>query len=104
MLLCPVRYKGEVIGVLRGAYLAEEYSKVVNIDYLKNCFEQGIAEVNIDYWESFLADRQMCIRQSFIMTKDYDTDDIIVMVVSREITEQVQKQREQTQALQDALM
>ena len=44
------------------------------------------------------------MRQSFIMTKDYDTDDIMVMVVSKEITEQVQKQREQTQALQDALM
>lgn len=38
------------------------------------------------------------------MTKDYDTDDIMVMVISKEITEQVQKQREQTQALQDALM
>lgn len=38
------------------------------------------------------------------MTQDYDTGDIMVMVVSKEITEQVQKQREQTQALQDALM
>lgn len=83
---------------------AEEYGKIVNIDYLKNSFEQGIAEVNIDYWESSLADRQMCIRQTFIMTTDYDTNDIIVMVVSKDITEQVQKQREQTQALQDALM
>ena len=46
----------------------------------------------------------MCVRQSFIMTRDNDTDDIMVMVLSREITEQVQKQREQTQALQDALM
>ena len=46
----------------------------------------------------------MCIRQSFVMTKDNDTDDIMVMVVSRDITDQVQKQREQTRALQDALM
>ena len=46
----------------------------------------------------------MCVRQSFIMTRDYETNDIMVMVVSKEITEQVQKQREQTQALQDALM
>ncbi len=82
----------------------EEYSKTVNIGYLKERFEQGDAEVNIDYWGWDFADKQMCVRQSFIMTPDYDTGDIMVMVVSKEITEQVQKQREQTQALQDALV
>ena len=46
----------------------------------------------------------MCVRQSYVMTRDNDTDDIMVMVVTREITEQVRKQKEQTQALQDALM
>ena len=46
----------------------------------------------------------ICVRQSFIMTKDNDTDDIMVMVVTKEITNQVRKQKEQTQALQDALM
>ena len=35
---------------------------------------------------------------------DNDTKDIMVMVVSKEITESVRKQKEQTQALQDALM
>ncbi len=82
----------------------EDYSRVVNIGYLKEQFEKGDAEVDVDYWGQMSKDEQMCIRQSFIMTKDYDTDDIMVMVVSKEITEQVQKQREQTQALQDALM
>jgi len=82
----------------------EDYCKIVNIEYLKQCFEQGNAEVNIDYWASASVDRQMCVRQSFIMTRDNDTDDIMVMVVSKEITEWVQKQREQMQALQDALM
>ena len=80
----------------------EDYCKVVNTEYLTRCFEQGNAEVNLDYWAS--GDRQMCVRQSFIMTRDNDTDDIMVMVLSKEITERVQKQREQTQALQDALM
>lgn len=82
----------------------EEYKRIVNMDYLKNAYEQGIAEVNIDYWGQAFGGRQICVRQTFIMTQDYDTGDIIVMVVSKEITEQVQKQREQTQALQDALM
>ncbi len=82
----------------------EDYRSVVNIAHLKERFEQGDAEVDVDYWANISEDEQTCVRQSFIMTKDYDTDDIMVMVVSKEITEQVQKQREQTQALQDALM
>lgn len=84
----------------------EVYSKTLNIEYLKECFEQGETEVDVDYWGwgSGSEEEQMCVRQSFIMTKDYDTDDIMVMVVSKEITEQVRMQREQTQALQDALM
>ena len=82
----------------------EDYLNAVNVDYLKKCYEQGNAVVNVDYWELASSDRQMCVRRTFIMTQDYDTGDIMVMVVSKEITEQVQKQREQTQALQDALM
>ena len=43
-------------------------------------------------------------RQSFVMTQDDTTGDIVAMVVTKEITDQVCQQREQTQALQDALM
>lgn len=82
----------------------EEYCARVNIEYLKERFEQGDAEVVVDYWGWASVGEQMCVRQSFIMTRDYNTNDIMVMVVSKEITEQVRKQREQTQALQDALM
>ncbi|MCM1498706.1 MAG: response regulator [Clostridium sp.] len=82
----------------------EDYSKTVNVEYLKERFEQGDTEVVVDYWGQDSPETQMCIRQSFVMTRDYDTDDIMVMVVSKDITEQVRKQREQTQALQDALM
>lgn len=82
----------------------EDYNTIVNIEYLKERFEQGDTEVNVDYWGWASINEQICVRQSFIMTKDYDTDDIMVMVVTKEITEQVRKQREQTQALQDALI
>ncbi|MDE7250523.1 MAG: hybrid sensor histidine kinase/response regulator, partial [Lachnospiraceae bacterium] len=82
---------------------AEDYSGTVNIESLKARFEQGEAEVDVDYWGKGSTEA-VCVRQSFIMTQDKDTDDIMVMVVSKEITEQVSKQREQTQALQDALM
>ncbi len=82
----------------------EEYRRTVNIQYLRERFEQGDAEVDVDYWGHDSGGAQICVRQSFIMTRDNETEDIMVMVVSKEITEQVQRQREQTQALQDALM
>lgn len=82
----------------------EEYSKIVNTEYLKEEFAKGQTEVNLDYWVHASKDTQMCVRQSFIMTQDYETNDIMVMVVTKEITDIVKKQKEQTQALQDALM
>lgn len=81
-----------------------EYSTIVNTEYLKEQFAKGETEVNIDYWGWASKDIQMCVRQSFIMTLDYETNDIMVMVVTKEITDIVKKQKEQTQALQDALL
>lgn len=89
-------------------YIAEEsmedYCAAVNLDHLKECFMQGETEVDVEYWSEYSGGHKMCVRQSFIMTWDDDTGDIMVMVVTKEITGQVKKQREQTQALQDALM
>ena len=82
----------------------EEYSTIVNTEYLKERFDERETEVNIDYWGWASKDIQMCVRQSFIMTLDYETNDIMVMVVTKEITDIVKKQKEQTQALQDALL
>ena len=82
----------------------EEYGAVVNLENLKRCFEAGESEVTVDYWGRVSAEEQMCVRQSFIMTRDDNTGDLMVMVVSKDITAQVQRQREQTQALQEALM
>lgn len=82
----------------------EDYDTVINFSYLKECFAAGEAEVSVEYWCKDIDDREICVRQSFLMTQDDRTDDIIAMVVKKEITESVRKQREQTQALQDALM
>ncbi|MDE5597725.1 MAG: hybrid sensor histidine kinase/response regulator, partial [Lachnospiraceae bacterium] len=82
----------------------EDYCTVVSAENLKERFGQNEAEVSVDYWEENLNGEPVCVRQSFIMTRDSDTNDIMVMVVARDITESVRKQKEQTQALQDALM
>ncbi len=82
----------------------EEYRTVVSLEHLRQRFEQGELDVNLDYWGFGEARQPMCVRQSFIMNRESATGDIMVMVVSKDITAQVQKQREQTLALQDALM
>ena len=82
----------------------EDYSEIVNVENLKESFEKGDAEVVAEYWSDDLGGNRICVRQSFIMTQDDETGDIMVMVVTKEITDQVKKQKEQTQALQDALM
>ncbi|MDE7302178.1 MAG: response regulator [Oscillospiraceae bacterium] len=81
----------------------EDYSAVINVDVLRKRFESGETEADADYWARSGEDH-ICIRQSFVMTRDELSGDIIAFVVSKDITEQVKKQREQTRALQDALM
>ncbi len=94
-------------------YIAEEslddYESVLDVRYLKECFRRGEAEVHAEYWSVDYEGNRMCVRQSFIMTLennegDVNEGDILVMVVTRDITEQVRQQKEQTLALQEALM
>ena len=82
----------------------DEYCATVNTGNLTRCYERGDREVIAEYWEKCFAENPVCVRQSFIMTRDDDTGDIMVMVITKDVTEQVRKQREQTQALQDALL
>ncbi len=82
----------------------DDYDATVDVEILKAQYEQGNMEVDVDYWAGANNGSAMCVRQSFVMTRDDETGDLIAMVVSRDVTDQVRKQREQTQALQDALM
>ncbi|MDE6677752.1 MAG: cache domain-containing protein, partial [Ruminococcus sp.] len=76
----------------------ESYSDIVNTEYLLKRFEQGEREVVAEYWSKGFSTDLNCVRQSFAMAKDDNTGDIMVMVISKDITEQVKQRREQTQA------
>ena len=82
----------------------EDYCNTVNLKYLEEQYEQGKAEVVAEYWSYDSYGDNICVRQSYLMARDDDTNDIMVMVITKDITALVQKQREETQALQDALM
>lgn len=80
------------------------YRDGANVEQLKRRYEQGEAEVDIEYWNvDFQAERR-CVRQSFIMTREDETGDVMVMVVTKDITEQTRRQQEQTEALKEALL
>ena len=82
----------------------DDYSAAVNTENLIRCFERGDREVIAEYWGELSDQNPICVRQSFIMTRDEETGDIMVMALSKDITEPVRKQKEQTRALQDALI
>ena len=82
----------------------EIFSDTVNTEALLKIFDEGKREISVEYWSDGFYNDQTCVRQSFAMTRDENTGDVMVLVISKDITEQVKRQREQTQALQDALM
>lgn len=85
----------------------EDYAAGASVPKLLELYAEGKRESVIEYWRSLNSDnsgKNLCIRQSFFMTTDDDTGDVMAMVIIKEITGQVLKQREQMQALQDALM
>ena len=83
----------------------EEYSNGTSVAQMLELFEQGKREAVVEYWRSGFdgGSEKVCMRQSFFMTRDDGTGDVMAMVIVKEITEQVKRQREQMRALQDAL-
>ncbi len=81
-----------------------QFEEIIDLEKLKERFEQGEREVVVDYWGLAMYEEPMCVRQTLIMLQDDDTGDIMCLSFSKDITAQVQAQREQTLALQDALM
>ena len=81
----------------------DDYCEIANVEYLRKSFAEGDPEVTVEFWSGDALGNTVCVQQSFIMTWDDETEDIMVMVILKEITGQVKKQMEQTQTLRDAL-
>ena len=52
----------------------ENYDTMTNQEYLKERFARGEGEVDVEYWEQDPTGAQICVRQSFLMVQDDDTD------------------------------
>ena len=82
----------------------DEYLRTMNPKNLVEKFENGILEIDLDYWRNDPSGGEICVRQSIYLSRDEFSGDIMAMTVARNITEQLARQRAQTKALQDALM
>ncbi len=80
-----------------------KYLEWADISRFQSLFEHGETESVIEYWTKSFSDRVYCIRESCYMMQDEETGDMMGLVVAKDITSQVNQQREQIQALQEAL-
>lgn len=82
----------------------EDYNICANVSYLLNCFSHKEGEAVVEYWSDDSTGKSICVRQSFFMTWEDQTNDVVALVIIKEITSQVRNQREQLKTLQEALM
>ncbi|MDE7479570.1 MAG: response regulator [Lachnospiraceae bacterium] len=81
----------------------DSYRKKSSIPYLLDRFSRKKTQSVIEYWTTEIDGKSLCIRETYYLTKDDETGDVMALVVAKEITSQVNQQREQMHVLQEAL-
>lgn len=82
----------------------KDFDKIMNVEFLKEIYENGKKEIDIDFWRHDAAGGEICVRQAFYIMRDETSGDIMAMTVGRDITTQVKEQHNQRKALEDALL
>lgn len=80
----------------------EEYERFFDLERLIHCYEEGEREQTYDSWVTDMYGRQRLSHYSFFLEKNAHTGDVIALSVSRDITEQVERQRLLKSALRQA--
>lgn len=90
-----------------GDKVQEEYRDVFmagnNIDNLRAAFERGENEQVIEFAVCFSEAEPMIVRQTMLLFRDLDTNDIIGLCNCKDITETRRKELQSQRALKDAL-
>lgn len=82
----------------------EEYRRFFDIDRLIRCYEDGEREQIYDSWVTDMYGRQRLSHYLFFLEKNEHTGDVIALSVSRDITEEVERQSLLKSALRQAEM
>ncbi len=80
----------------------EEYHRFFDIGRLIRCYEEGEREQAYDSWVTDMYGRKRLSHYSFFLEKNEHTGDVIALSVSRDITEQVERQSLLKSALRQA--
>ncbi len=79
-----------------------EYHRFFNIERLIRCYEEGEREQTYDSWVMDMYGRRRLSHYTFFLEKNEHTGDVIALSVSRDITEQVERQSLLKSALRQA--
>lgn len=82
----------------------EDYRRFFNIERLIRCYENGEREQIYDSWVTDMYGRKRLSHYLFFLEKNEHTGDVIALSVSRDITEQVERQSLLKSALRQAEM
>lgn len=80
----------------------DEYHRFFDIERLIRCYEEGEREQTYDSWVSDMYGRKRLSHYTFFLEKNEHTGDVIALSVSRDITEQVERQALLKSALRQA--
>ncbi len=82
----------------------EEYRRFFDIERLISCYENGEREQIYDSWVTDMYGRKRLSHYLFFLEKNEHTGDVIALSVSRDITEQIERQSLLKSALRQAEM
>lgn len=101
----PCSYTGYITPFLEKAAKTKtpELNKYFTIEYMKESFEQGKFEYNIEHLTKGISGDEVHIQKQFILTQDEKTKDIYALVIGKELSEQRYAQIKQQQELEMAL-
>jgi signal transduction histidine kinase/ActR/RegA family two-component response regulator len=72
----------------------EAFCEFFSKEHLLECYANGECEPWYEYWTTDVLDNIICVRQSFLLTKEEETGDIVAFTVIKDITEQKNKEEE----------
>lgn len=81
---------------------SEKYARFINAERLIQCYARGELEQTYDGWMTDMAGRRHLYHYAFLLGRNEYTGDVITMAITKDMTEQVQRQNLLKSALSQA--
>lgn len=81
----------------------KQFIKNNNVDYLISCFNQGKMKIQLDYDELNYMYGYRNMRKNYFFTQDDETKDIYVMIITKDISDEIKQKNVQEMKLQSQM-